>query len=217
MSEVGFEPTPISRMRPKRIALDHSAIRPDWGCFPIFEVIQEVEKKFTAMASDGPINLADLPLQQLQAVKNQMDEEIQHLTQSYAQLKQAQVKFSDSIESLNNIDGRKDGKKNVAQDERGMRTETQSFAEKVLIPLTSSLYVPGTLADVSKVIVDIGTGYMIDKSIPDAKDFYKTKVTFLRENLDGLQETITQRENQYKVLIDVMNMKMTEAQQAAKK
>ncbi|KAJ3282030.1 Prefoldin alpha subunit [Rhizoclosmatium globosum] len=149
------------------------------------------------MASDGPINLADLPLQQLQAVKNQMDEEIQHLTQSYAQLKQAQVKFSDSIESLNNIDGRKD--------------------EKVLIPLTSSLYVPGTLADVSKVIVDIGTGYMIDKSIPDAKDFYKTKVTFLRENLDGLQETITQRENQYKVLIDVMNMKMTEAQQAAKK
>ncbi|ORY15646.1 Prefoldin alpha subunit [Rhizoclosmatium globosum] len=132
------------------------------------------------MASDGPINLADLPLQQLQAVKNQMDEEIQHLTQSYAQLKQAQVKFSDSIESLNNIDGRKDGKKNV------------------LIPLTSSLYVPGTLADVSKVIVDIGTGYMIDKSIPDAKDFYKTKVTFLRENLDGLQETITQRENQYK-------------------
>ncbi|KAJ3021303.1 UNVERIFIED_CONTAM: Prefoldin subunit 5 [Siphonaria sp. JEL0065] len=143
--------------------------------------------------SDGPINLADLPLQQLQAVKNQMDEEIQHLTQSYAQLKQAQVKFSDSIESLNSIDGQKD--------------------EKILIPLTSSLYVPGTLANVDKVIVDIGTGYMIDKSIPDAKDFYKTKVGFLRENLDGLQETITQRENQYKVLIDVMNMKMSEAQQ----
>ncbi|KAJ3017995.1 UNVERIFIED_CONTAM: subunit of tubulin prefoldin [Siphonaria sp. JEL0065] len=143
--------------------------------------------------SDGPINLADLPLQQLQAVKNQMDEEIQHLTQSYAQLKQAQVKFSDSIESLNSIAGQKD--------------------EKILIPLTSSLYVPGTLANVDKVIVDIGTGYMIDKSIPDAKDFYKTKVGFLRENLDGLQETITQRENQYKVLIDVMNMKMSEAQQ----
>ncbi|KAI9346890.1 Prefoldin-domain-containing protein [Obelidium mucronatum] len=145
------------------------------------------------MSDGGPINLADLPLQQLQAVKNQMDEEIQHLTQSYAQLKQAQVKFSDSIESLNSIDGRKD--------------------EKILIPLTSSLYVPGTLSDVSRVIVDIGTGYMIDKSIPDAKEFYKTKVAFLKQNLEGLQETITQRENQYKVLIDVMNMKMTEAQQ----
>ncbi|KAJ3075762.1 subunit of tubulin prefoldin [Podochytrium sp. JEL0797] len=144
-------------------------------------------------ANDGPLNLADLPLQQLQAVKNQMDEELQHLTQSYAQLKQAQVKFNDSIESLNSIEGRKD--------------------EQILIPLTSSLYVPGKLDNVDKVIVDIGTGYMMDKSIPDAKDFYKTKVGFLKENLEGLQESISQRENQYKVLIDVMNIKMTEAQQ----
>ncbi|KAJ3379248.1 subunit of tubulin prefoldin [Entophlyctis sp. JEL0112] len=146
-----------------------------------------------------PINLAELPLQQLQAVKNQMDEEIQHLTTSYAQLKQAQVKFNDSIESLDNIKERS--------------------GEKILIPLTSSLYVPGTLGDVDKVIVDIGTGYMMDKSIPDAKNFYKAKVGFLKENLDSLQETISQRESQYKVLTDVMNMKMSEAaaQTSAKK
>ncbi|KAJ3231979.1 Prefoldin subunit 5 [Chytriomyces hyalinus] len=144
------------------------------------------------MASDGPINLADLPLQQLQAVRKQMDEEMQHLTQSYAQLKQAQIKFNDSIESLSSIDGRKD--------------------EKILIPLTSSLYIPGTLANVDKVIVDVGTGYMVDKSIPDAKEFYKSKVAFLKGSLDNLQETITQRENQYKILMDVMNMKLNEAQ-----
>ncbi|KAI8607356.1 Prefoldin [Chytriomyces sp. MP71] len=144
------------------------------------------------MAADGPIHLAELPLQQLQAVKKQMDEEIQHLTASYAQLKQAQVKFSDSIESLSNMDGRQD--------------------QSILIPLTSSLYVPGTLANVDKVIVDVGTGYFVDKSIPDAKDFYKAKVGFLKGNLETLQETITQREGQYKILIDVMNMKMNEAQ-----
>ncbi len=33
----------------------------------------------------------------------------------------------------------------------------------VLIPLTSSLYVPGTLADTEKVIVDVGTGFYVEK------------------------------------------------------
>ena len=33
----------------------------------------------------------------------------------------------------------------------------------ILVPLTSSLYVPGTLADVKKVVVDIGTGYYVEK------------------------------------------------------
>lgn len=32
-----------------------------------------------------------------------------------------------------------------------------------LIPLTSSLYVPGKLADCENVIVDVGTGYFVEK------------------------------------------------------
>lgn len=35
--------------------------------------------------------------------------------------------------------------------------------KQVLVPLTSSLYVPGTLGDVSHVVVDIGTGYYVKK------------------------------------------------------
>lgn len=39
-----------------------------------------------------------------------------------------------------------------------------SFADKkILIPLTSSLYVPGRLVDVENVIVDVGTGYFVEK------------------------------------------------------
>lgn len=34
---------------------------------------------------------------------------------------------------------------------------------EILIPLTSSLYVPGRLADRQKVIVDIGTGFYVEK------------------------------------------------------
>lgn len=33
----------------------------------------------------------------------------------------------------------------------------------MLVPLTSSMYVPGTIADVENVIIDIGTGYYAKK------------------------------------------------------
>jgi len=34
----------------------------------------------------------------------------------------------------------------------------------MLVPLTASLYVPGTLDDADKVLVDIGTGYFVEVS-----------------------------------------------------
>lgn len=34
----------------------------------------------------------------------------------------------------------------------------------MLVPLTASLYVPGTLDDADKVLVDVGTGYFIEVS-----------------------------------------------------
>ena len=31
-----------------------------------------------------------------------------------------------------------------------------------MVPLTTSLYVPGVVGDISKVLVDVGTGYFIE-------------------------------------------------------
>lgn len=36
--------------------------------------------------------------------------------------------------------------------------------KKMLVPLTASLYVSGTLDDSDKVLVDVGTGYFIEVS-----------------------------------------------------
>jgi len=55
--------------------------------------------------------------------------------------------------------------------EKPMLTETwnktlvflQDIGKQILVPLTQSLYVPGTLADNKHVIVDVGTGYYVEK------------------------------------------------------
>jgi hypothetical protein len=37
------------------------------------------------------------------------------------------------------------------------------LGKSILVPLTTSLYVPGTLADPDNVIVDVGTGFYVEK------------------------------------------------------
>lgn len=52
----------------------------------------------------------------------------------------AQMKFRESEQSLERI-------------------TPETKGETILVPLTGSMYVPGTIADVEHVLIDIGTGY----------------------------------------------------------
>ncbi|KAG0227298.1 subunit of tubulin prefoldin [Actinomortierella wolfii] len=135
------------------------------------------------------IELQDLEVPQLVDVKKQLEEELQHLTSSFAQLKQAQNRFVDCMESCKSI--------------------TSANQDKtILVPLTSSLYVPGKLADVEKVIVDVGTGYYVEKSREDAIKFYDTKIKFLKENLDKIQATVAQKQGNLRSVVDMITIKL---------
>jgi len=123
------------------------------------------------------VDLGSLSVQQLSQVKKQLDEETQHLTNSYAQLRAAQQKFKDCIASI-------------------VAGVANSVADKpLLVPLTSSLYVPGTLASTETVLVDVGTGFYVEKTTEQAKKFYETKAEELGKNVKDL-ETIVQGKNQ---------------------
>ncbi|KAF9930818.1 subunit of tubulin prefoldin [Mortierella antarctica] len=149
------------------------------------------------MAQQQKIELQDLDLTQLVEVKKQLEEELSHLTSSFGQLKQAQNRFADCIESCKAID-------------------TSNKDKTILVPLTSSLYVPGKLADVEKVIVDIGTGYYVEKTTEDAIKFYNTKVDFVKENLEKIQTTVAQKQGNLRSLVDVMQYKVQMQQQEQK-
>lgn len=56
----------------------------------------------------------------------------------------AQGKFVESGESVDKITPKSKGK-------------------SILVPLTGSMYVPGTIADTEHVVIDIGTGYYAQK------------------------------------------------------
>jgi prefoldin alpha subunit len=46
----------------------------------------------------------------------------------------------------------------------------------MLVPVTDSMFVPGKLASSTEVLIDIGTGYFLKKSIPGAVKILDKKV-----------------------------------------
>jgi prefoldin alpha subunit len=120
-------------------------------------------------------------------VRQQLNQELEHLTASYGQLRSVQSRFKACVEALKSF--------------------TPSRASNpTLIPLTASLYVPGKLKNIENVIVDVGTGYYVEKSTADARKMYEEKIKYVGENLEKLQGTIEKKQDNLRVVGDVLQM-----------
>ncbi|KAJ7510879.1 Prefoldin [Mycena galericulata] len=148
------------------------------------------------MSQPQQISVNDLDVSQLADVRRQLEEELNHLTNSFAQLKQAQAKFKACIENVAEIKPSNKGK-------------------TILVPLTNSLYVPGKLSDPEHVIVDVGTGYFVQKTREQALKHYSAKVEYIRTNLETLEETIGKKRENMGYLVNVMQSKLQQQQQTA--
>ncbi|XP_037107970.1 prefoldin subunit 5 [Syngnathus acus] len=141
------------------------------------------------------INLADLSLPQLEGLKSQLDQEVEFLTSSISQLKVVQAKYVDAKDNLNSLNKKNQGK-------------------ELLVPLTSSMYVPGTLNDVEHVLVDVGTGYYVEKNVADSKAFFKRKLDFLTKQIEKIQPALQEKHAMKQAVIEVMNVKIQQLQQS---
>ncbi|OCL01512.1 Prefoldin alpha subunit [Glonium stellatum] len=141
------------------------------------------------------IELTSLTAQQLTQLKKQLDTELEHLTTSFQSLRTAQSKFRDCLKSIST----------------GLNAKTAD--KPLLVPLTSSLYVPGTLASSTHVLVDVGTGFFIEKSTADASDFYTRKIGDLGESLKDLEQIVQGKASNLRVVEDVLRQKVVGASQ----
>lgn len=80
--------------------------------------------------------------------------------------------------------------------------------------MTSSLYVPGRLTDHEHVLVDVGTGFFVEKDVAGAKDFYERKVKDLGDSLRDLESVIQGKAQNVRVVEEVMRVKVMNAQEA---
>ncbi|XP_072986259.1 prefoldin subunit 5 [Typha latifolia] len=135
-----------------------------------------------AAARGGPGNvirtsdMEKMSVEQLKALKEQSDLEANLLQDSLAKIRTAASRLEVASAALHELSLRPKGK-------------------KLLVPLTASLYVPGTLDDAEKVLVDVGTGYFIEKTTAEGKDYCDRKISLLKSNFDELVEMASKKKN----------------------
>ena len=76
--------------------------------------------------------------------------------------------------------------------------EKEKENSEILVPIGGSAYMKVKLADANKVIVGLGAGVSIEKTVADAK------VT-LKERLDELQKTLNSAQQQFTQVADRIN------------
>lgn len=143
--------------------------------------------------SQRTVDLSKLEPQQLVEIRDSTEKEVEHFTQSLLALQTAQSKLQDCIRTIENMES--------------------LDSKELLVPMTSSLYLPGKIKDKGQYLVDIGTGYFVEKSGKDAKQVYDKKLTKLTEDSKKLKDILVQKNS----IINHVNMtlrKMMLEQQA---
>ncbi|XP_033625035.1 prefoldin subunit 5-like [Asterias rubens] len=136
------------------------------------------------------VDLMQLALPQLNMLKEEIEQEVEMLQGSLQQLKIAQTRFIESSESLNKF------------------KKPESEGKEILVPLTASLYVPGKLQDINNVLIDVGTGYYVEKTLPQAQEYFKRKVDFVTQQMEKVQPVLIDKSKMRQVVTEVMNMKI---------
>ncbi|KAK7092587.1 prefoldin subunit 5-like [Littorina saxatilis] len=144
------------------------------------------------------IDITQLPAAQLNQLSQQLEQEIEFFGNSLNQLKVAQTKFMESEECVS-------------------RVNPESKGKPILVPLTSSMYVPGELSNVESVLVDIGTGYYVDMSPAKAKDYFSRKVDFITKQMEKIQPVLQDKYRTKQMVVEVLQMKVSQQMAAQHK
>jgi prefoldin alpha subunit len=140
------------------------------------------------------LQLQQLSVDQLRSLKETMDNDIGSLSRAYDSIRVARNRFADGKTYLETF--------------KAYKPE-----QEMLVPLSSSLYVPGKLADASKVLVDVGTGYYVQQSVPRAQEFFGKRMQHMKDTMDNINEAVVAKQKQQNMVIDVMRQK-SQAMQA---
>eukprot|EP00964_Phaeocystis_antarctica_P143976 scaffold109653_cov78-Phaeocystis_antarctica.AAC.1 len=87
---------------------------------------------------------------------------------------------------------------------------------RMLVPITSSLYVPGETSKLDTVLIDVGTGYYIEKSGPEAQAFLDRKIHLITGQAIKVAQAMQIKQEGLQGTVQAMNSKITQYQQQQK-
>ena len=138
------------------------------------------------------VPLEKLSIDQLDYVGRQIEQEISNYSSYYSSLRIAHNKFLDNKEYINDLKTYED--------------------KEILVPMTSSLYIPGKCVDVKRVTIEIGANFFIETTIDKAEKFCDRKLETIKKNMDKIDDIINNKNEQ----MNAVNQQLIEKQLKAK-
>jgi prefoldin alpha subunit len=138
------------------------------------------------------VSLDKLSIDQLNYVGKQIEQEISNYSSYYSSLRIAYNKFLDNKEYINDLKTYQD--------------------KEILVPMTSSLYIPGKCCDVKRVTVEIGANFYVETTIDKADKFCDRKLESIKKNMDKIDDIIKNKNEQ----MNAVNQQLIEKQLKAK-
>ena len=121
--------------------------------------------------AEQQVDITKIPPQQLQELGKAIEEEVRQLSTHYSQLVGAIRKFNESKIALSYM-------------------EVNAKGKDIMVPLTSSLYVPGRMDDSNHVMIEVGAGFFIEKDTTEALNYCDRKSKSLNEAGQKVTEII---------------------------
>lgn len=142
-----------------------------------------------ASASANQIDLDSMSLEQLNQIKQSEENRYQAVIQHFSTLRASANRMQSTLQALSKI-------------------TPSSEDQEIMVPLTESLYVPGKLKDPSKVMVELGTGYYVEKNMKQALEFIDRKNRLVDANSENIMEVIAVSKRNIESVNVAMNGKM---------
>ncbi|KAM3845833.1 prefoldin subunit 5 isoform 2-T2 [Vipera latastei] len=130
------------------------------------------------------VNIAELSLPQLEVLKTQLDQEVEFLSSSIAQLKVVQTKYVEAKDCLNVLNKSNEGK-------------------ELLVPLSSSVSFLQ-----NNIMEDLQLFDFFFLRVDEARDFFKRKIDFLTKQIEKIQPALQDKHAMKQAVIEMMNQKI---------
>ena len=140
------------------------------------------------MAKVKEVPLEKLTIDQLDYVGKQIEQDISNYSQYYSSLRIANNKFLDNKDYIKDLRNYQD--------------------REILVPMTSSLYIPGKCSDVKKLTIEIGGNFYVETTIDKADKFCDRKLESIKKNMDKIDEIIKNKNEQ----LNAVNQQLIEKQ-----
>lgn len=76
------------------------------------------------------------------------------------------------------------------------------------------MYVPGTLENTTSVLVNIGTGYFVEKGLKEAEEYFGRNVNLVTKKLELLQPKLIEKHKLRQAVQDMLSAKVQAQVQA---